>query len=204
MAGTTTSITSPLPRYAWHTSADALYASWGRSSGLCSQEGPVAPPLVVSWMRTTGILPTEQEGWHVFCSSLPVSRAPRSAQTTFEASKRHAMQRGEAFSTRQSILPRSILGTVSPPVPTTLSELSREFRRLGGDRHALLLQEQQGLIEALAAHTALATFGDARTLHDDTTLLCAHLCADRHPMRWWRVSTRARTAHRGQRRGQKG
>jgi serine phosphatase RsbU (regulator of sigma subunit) len=31
--------------------------------------------------------------------------------------------------------------------------------------------------------TALATFGDASTLHDDTTLLCAHLHADRNPTR---------------------
>jgi sigma-B regulation protein RsbU (phosphoserine phosphatase) len=45
--------------------------------------------------------------------------------------------------------------------------------------------------------TALATFGDARTLHDDTTLLCAHLRADRHSTRWGRVFTRAHTAHLG-------
>jgi serine phosphatase RsbU (regulator of sigma subunit) len=36
-------------------------------------------------------------------------------------------------------------------------------------------------------HTALATFGDARTLHDDTTLLCAHLHADRYPLPGARV-----------------
>ena len=51
-------------------------------------------------------------------------------------------------------------------------------------------------------HTALATFGDSGTLHDDTTLLCAHLRADRLPTPGWRVGTRAHTVPRGQHGGQ--
>ena len=51
-------------------------------------------------------------------------------------------------------------------------------------------------------HTALSTFGDPGTLHDDTTLLCAHLHADRPPTPGWRVGMRAHTAPRGQRGGQ--
>jgi serine phosphatase RsbU (regulator of sigma subunit) len=51
-------------------------------------------------------------------------------------------------------------------------------------------------------YTALATFGEPGTLYDDTTLLCAHLRADRLPTPGWRVGTRAHTAPRGQREGQ--
>jgi phosphoserine phosphatase RsbU/P len=57
----------------------------------------------------------------------------------------------------------------------------------------------EALIQTL--QTALAAFGDARPLHDDTTLLCAHLCADRPPRRWGRVVTKAYPAHLSQRRG---
>lgn len=58
----------------------------------------------------------------------------------------------------------------------------------------------EAMIQTL--QTALATFGDARTLHDDTTLLCAHIRADRNPTRWWRVFTRAHMGHLGHRGGQ--
>jgi phosphoserine phosphatase RsbU/P len=64
------------------------------------------------------------------------------------------MQRGKAFSTRQSTLPRSILEAAPPPVPTTQYELSRGFRKLGGNMHARWLQEKQVLVEELAAKNA--------------------------------------------------
>jgi hypothetical protein len=64
------------------------------------------------------------------------------------------MQHGEAFSTRQSTLPRSSPGAALPPVLTMLSERLHGMRRREGEREALWLHEKQALVAALAAHQA--------------------------------------------------
>ena len=64
------------------------------------------------------------------------------------------MQRSEAFSTRQSPLPRNNLGAAPPLVPTTRSEPARGLRKLRGEAHALLRYERQMLAAALAAQQA--------------------------------------------------
>lgn len=64
------------------------------------------------------------------------------------------MPHGEAFSTRQSTLPRSSPGAALPPVLTMLSERLHGMRRRGGEREALWLHEKQALVAALAAHQA--------------------------------------------------
>jgi serine phosphatase RsbU (regulator of sigma subunit) len=46
-------------------------------------------------------------------------------------------------------------------------------------------------------HTVLAAGDEAQTLHDDTTLLCAQLRADRPRPRWWHRVVRTHLAHWG-------
>jgi serine phosphatase RsbU (regulator of sigma subunit) len=81
---------------------------------------------------------------------------------------------------------------------------SPQGERLGLPRLQELLSAAPTHPEAIlhTIHTALTTFGDVRRLHDDTTLLCAHLRADRQPTSGWRVCMRAHTAHRSQSGGQ--
>jgi sigma-B regulation protein RsbU (phosphoserine phosphatase) len=80
---------------------------------------------------------------------------------------------------------------------------SRQGERLGLRRLQEVVTAAPPHPEALmrAIHTTLATFGDATPLHDDTTLLCAHMCAEMPPLGWWHRGTRAHPAHLGARGG---